>query len=134
MGTLTLDAKKYGRLLARTAPVIIESEDEYSRILGEIENLMDRGGRRTAEEDALLPLLVRLVEDYEEKAYPVRNAPPHEVLRYLMERRGLRQADLVPVFKSRGYVSDIVNGKRGIRLAQARKLAEFFKVSINLFL
>jgi HTH-type transcriptional regulator / antitoxin HigA len=51
-----------------------------------------------------------------------------------MEQRGLRQVDLVPIFGSSGYVSDVVNGRRGISKAHAKKLAAFFKVGADLFL
>jgi len=51
-----------------------------------------------------------------------------------MEQRGLKQADLVPVLGSRAQVSDLVNGKRGISKAQAKKLAEYFGVSAAIFL
>jgi HTH-type transcriptional regulator / antitoxin HigA len=60
--------------------------------------------------------------------------PPHEMVRYLMEQRGLRQADLAPVIGSRAQVSDLVNGRRGISKAQAKKLAQFFHVSAELFI
>lgn len=42
--------------------------------------------------------------------------------------------DLVPVFGSRGRVSEVINGKRAISKAQARALGEFFKVSPDLFI
>jgi HTH-type transcriptional regulator/antitoxin HigA len=51
-----------------------------------------------------------------------------------MEQRGLRQADLLPIFKSKGYASDVVNGKRAISKTHARRLAEHFRVSIDLFI
>jgi HTH-type transcriptional regulator/antitoxin HigA len=38
------------------------------------------------------------------------------------------------VIGSRSQVSDLVSGKRGISKAQAKKLAEFFHVSIELFI
>ena len=56
------------------------------------------------------------------------------MLAYLMEQRGLKQADLLPIFKSRGYVSDIIHAKHAISKAHAKQLAEFFKVSANLFI
>jgi HTH-type transcriptional regulator / antitoxin HigA len=59
---------------------------------------------------------------------------PHEMVRYLMEQRGLTQADLVPVPGSHAQASDLVNGKRGISKAQVKKLAEYFGVSPELFL
>jgi HTH-type transcriptional regulator / antitoxin HigA len=46
----------------------------------------------------------------------------------------LRQADHVPIFGSRGRVSEVVNGKRAIGKAQAKALGEFFKVSPELFI
>jgi HTH-type transcriptional regulator/antitoxin HigA len=100
----------------------------------QVEALMDKGEHRTAEEDAALDLMVRLVTAYEEEQYPIPHYTPRKMLVYLMEQRGLRQADLVPIFKSRGYVSDVVNGKRAIRKAHARQLAEYFKVSVDLFI
>jgi HTH-type transcriptional regulator/antitoxin HigA len=51
-----------------------------------------------------------------------------------MEQRGLKQADLVPIFRSRGYVSDVMNRKRAISKAHARQLAGFFQVSPSLFI
>ena len=41
---------------------------------------------------------------------------------------------VLPIFKSRGYVSDVINAKRAISKAHARQLAEFFKVSASLFI
>jgi HTH-type transcriptional regulator/antitoxin HigA len=134
MGTLTIDTKRYGRLLASTTPKVIETEKEYEGTLKKIEKLMDQGVHRTAEESVLLALLVSLVQSYEEKHYAISNPSPVELLRYLMAKRGLKQADLVPVFGSSGYVSDVVNGRRGISKAHARGLAEFFHVSADLFI
>jgi HTH-type transcriptional regulator/antitoxin HigA len=51
-----------------------------------------------------------------------------------MEQRSLKQADLLPIFKSRGYVSEVINGKRAISKAHTKQLAEFFKVSVNVFI
>jgi HTH-type transcriptional regulator/antitoxin HigA len=70
-------------------------------MLSEVEKLMDKGERRTVEEDAALSLMVRLIQDYEEKHHPLPDPSPTEMLAYLMEQRGLMQADLVPIFRSR---------------------------------
>jgi len=134
MATLTIDTKRYSRLLASTTPRVIETKKEYAGALQKIEELMDQGAHRTPEEGALLALLVSLVQSYEEKHYPIYNPSPVEMLRYLMEKLGLKQADLVPVFGSSGYVSDVVNGRRGISKAHARGLAEFFHVAVELFI
>jgi HTH-type transcriptional regulator/antitoxin HigA len=103
-------------------------------MLGEVESMMNKGARRTAEEDAALDLMVRLIKDYEEEHHPLTDPSPHEMLVYLMEQRGLKRADLLPIFKSRGYVSDVINAKRAISRVHAKQLAEFFNISVNVFI
>jgi len=133
--TVEIDAKRYGQLLAMARPARIRDEKENERILAEIERLIDKGeGKLTPEEDALFDLMVFLVEDFDSRTYPIPDAPPFEVLQFLMEQHGLKQADLVPILGSRGHVSDIVNGKRGISKHHAKQMGEFFHVSAEVFL
>ena len=134
MDTLVIDSKKYARVLARVLPRVITTGEEHERMLAEVEKLMDKGQHRTAEEDAALDLMVRLIKDYEEEHHPPPDPSPHEMLAYLMEQRSLKQADLLQIFKPRGYVSDVVNGKRAISKVHAKQLAEFFKVSASMFI
>ena len=134
MGALAIDNKKYARVLAKVLPRVIVTDEEHERLLAEVEKLMDKGEHRTAEEDTALDLMVRLIKDYEEEHHPLPDPSPREMLVYLMEQRSLKQADLLPIFKSRGYVSDIINSKRAISKTHARQLAEFFKVSVSLFI
>ena len=128
-----IDRQKYGKLLARTLPVIIETEAEYEHSLAEIEKLIDTKDR-SPEEDKLLDLMTALVENFEEKNYPIPDAPPHEVLRELMRSRGLKQRDLLDIFGSDGIASEVVNGKRNISRTHAKALAEYFHVPVDLFI
>ena len=138
MGTLTesIDVKRYGRLLARTVPRVIATEEESERALAIVESLMEKGERSlTPEEDALLDLLTNLIRDYEARAYPRREkSKPHEMVVFLLEQRGLAAKDLWRVIGSTGRVSEIVAGKRPISKDQAKKLAEFFHVGVGLFI
>src|ERR1700693_6244838 len=134
MGALVIDNKKYARVLAKVLPRVITTNGEHERMLAEVEKLMDKGERRTTEEDTAMELMVRLIKNYEEEHHALPNPSPREMLMYLMEQRGLKQADLLQIFKSRGYVSDVINGKRAISKAHARQLAEFFKVTADLFI
>ena len=128
-----IDRQKYGKLLARTLPAVIETETENEHFLTEIEKLIDKD-QRSAEEDKLLDLMTTLVEDFEEKNYPIPDAPPHEALRELMASRGLKQRDLLDIFGSDGIASEVVNGKRNISRAHAKSLAEYFHVPVDLFI
>ena len=129
-----MDPTKYRRLLSRVLPVVIETDEENERLLKEIERLMDKGeGNLSPEEDRLFDLMTKLVRDYERDRYPIPDVPPDRFLRYLIEQRGLKQADLIPIFGTSGRVSDVVKGKRSISKAQAKALGEFFNMSLLLF-
>jgi HTH-type transcriptional regulator/antitoxin HigA len=115
-----IDRRRYGRVLAKFQPEVIETAEQYERTLAAVEKLMDAGEKRTPEQTAVYLLLVKLVMDYEERA--------------IGEKRGLKQIDLVPIFKSRGYVSDILKAKRPIAARHAKALGKFFKISAEVFL
>lgn len=133
--TLTFDRIAYQNLLAEVAPQVIETEEEYDRALQITERLMFTKDR-TPEEKALFKLLVLLIEAYESEYYPrpFNDSIPHEVLQQLMKNKGIRQADLVGIIGTSGVVSEVVNGKRSISKAQAKALADYFKVSPSLFI
>jgi HTH-type transcriptional regulator/antitoxin HigA len=129
-----IDAARYRRLLSRTMPVVIETEKENERMLAVVQKLMDKGENLSPEEEKLLKLFVRLIEDFEQKYYHPKEAEPLEVLRHLMEARGVKQTHLWEIFGSKGIASEVLNGKRGISKTHARALADYFHVAADLFI
>lgn len=129
-----INSQKYGRLLSKALPTIIRTEEENERALLLVEKLFAKGDDLTFEENALLELLVKLISDFEEEHYPIRDATPKEVLVEIMAARGLKQKDLTEVFGSKSRASEAISGKREISKAQAKALAVFFKVSVELFI
>jgi len=130
-----IENKTYADLVVKVLPTAIQSENEYKIMLANIDELMSKGENKISpEEERLLETLAILVEAYEDKHYPMPEVAPNEILKYLMEERGLKQSDLLHVFGSSGIASEVVGGKRSISKAQAKKLAEFFKVSVELFI
>jgi HTH-type transcriptional regulator / antitoxin HigA len=70
-------ARNYAELLTTALPKPIETEAENERALEIVNRLMSKGEKKlTAEERWLLRMLVRLIEEFEEKAYPIDEAPP----------------------------------------------------------
>ncbi len=122
----------------RIVPKIIETKEEYEQFLAVVERLVFKKQADTPEESALFKLLVKLIKDYEEETYNLKEwskTSPHELLQHLMEARGMKQVDLVGVLSpSKGLVSSIVNGKRAISKAQAKKLGEIFNISASVFI
>lgn len=134
MSTLTtLDEKSYGQLLRRTLPHVIRTEQDCARLTEELIHL-DIRDALTLEEKELAELLTVLVNDYEQRRYPIDRATPRQVLKHLMEARKLTQKDLWKIFGSKGITSEVFHGKRDISKAQAKKLAQFFHVSAELFI
>ncbi|BBD61724.1 putative transcription regulator with HTH domain protein [Nostoc sp. HK-01] len=123
----------YSQLLVELQPKIITTEEEYDRTLETVEKLMAYKNR-TPEQTAILQLLVTLIEEFENKKYPIEPSSPHAMLKHLMEARGIKQSDLVGIIGSKGVISEVVNGNRAISKAQAKALGEFFHVSPALFI
>jgi|HubBroStandDraft_5_1064220.scaffolds.fasta_scaffold334601_1 HTH-type transcriptional regulator/antitoxin HigA len=134
MGIATLDPVAYGKLLAMEQPKPIKNEKEFERMVARLEELDFATRPLTPEETALRDVLGALVNVYEEAHHQLPEQPPCEMVKFLMEQRGLKQADLVPALGTRAQVSDVVTGRRGISKAQAKKLAEFFGMSVELFI
>ena len=128
----TVDMGKYGRLLAKALPRIIETEAENERMLAEVDKLMSR--KLSPEEGMLLDLMIRLIEDFEDKHYDFKANTPLQILKHFMDVRGVRPKDLWAIVGSKSQTSDILSGRRNISKTVARRLAEFFKVSPELFI
>ena len=134
--TATLDLKRYGRLLAKAKPLVIATTAEHERAIANVEALIEKGERNMSpEEDALLDLLTNLIRDYEQTIYPPHpKSAPHEMVEFLLEQRDLKPSALWPVIGSKSRVSEILSGKRSISKEQAKRLAEFFHVGVDLFI
>ena len=112
----------------------IRGEAEYERTVALMNRLLDVVGD---DEDhalsGLLDLVGELVEDYDVSHYAIEASEPREVLRYLIELRGLRQGDLADIV-AQSNLSAILAGKRRISARLAGKLARYFKVSPAVFI
>ena len=81
-----------------------------------------------------MKLLAVLLEEYEDRNIPLPAVKPDRMLRYLLAERGFRKSDLWPVLGSKSRVSEIIAGNRSISKSQAKKLAAFFRVPVELFI
>jgi HTH-type transcriptional regulator/antitoxin HigA len=134
MSTATLSERKYGAVLGRFLPAVIRTEAEYQRMLAAASELMGRDEDDLSEEEGrVLELLSILIEEYEDRVHPLPRGRPGKTLAHLLAEHRLKPSDLWGILpKSR--VSEILARKRSISKDQARKLAEFFRVPVDLFL
>lgn len=130
--TLTINPESYAKLLAKYKPKVIETEaenDDAIALVLELEHKSDR----SLEEEAILELLVTLIEKYEDENYPIPGGTPLQMLLHLMESNDIKQENLVGVIGSKEVVSEVVKGERSISKTQAKALAEFFCVDVGFF-
>lgn len=129
-----INPQRYSRLVAKARPAVIKTEAENNRLLAIVEQLMKKGDALTVEEGELLELLGRLIADFEEKRYPLKDPSALEMLHHLMEAREVTAADLRDVFGAKGVTAQVLRGERGLSRTHIKKLALFFNVAPELFL
>lgn len=130
---MTFNQEEYIRLFSEIVIKPIESEEDLDRYVKLVEPyFFDK--EKTPEELAIYKLLCLLIEEYEKEHYPDPEVAPLDLLLHLMEAGNLKQKDLVGILGSKGVVSEVINGKREISKAQAKKLGERFGISYKDFL
>ena len=123
----------YAKLLVQSLPKPIRAETEHTRLTALLLELDEREDL-SPEEEALAEVLTLLIEDYEEKTYPMPRVSPNESLKALMKDRGLKHKDIWPVLGNKGAATEILSGQRSISKSQAKRLAEFLHVPVDLFI
>ena len=112
----------------------ISSEAEFvaaEELLDEITDRMDSAN--DPRYVGLFRILAERVSAWEEEHVSIPDAPPHQVLKFLMEQHQLRQIDLKE-FVDQSTLSKILRGEREISKRLAKNLAARFSVPIELFL
>ena len=125
-------AVSYGDLLSEKQPEVVRSEEQNQRYIQWLEELTSQEVTSPAQ-DKLIALLALLVEEYEDRHYPVPEAGPLDIVRHLMESNNLRQKDLADVFGTESIVSDVLNGRRDLAKEHIRRLSKRFRVSPAIF-
>jgi len=105
----------------------IRTEKDYQKALKRIDKIFD-SEPGTLEGDEL-ELLVLIVEDYEDKNYPIDPPDPIEAIKFRMDQLGMNQADLATIIGHKSRASEILNKKRKLTLKMIRKLSKELNIS-----
>lgn len=112
---------------------VITSKTQYKEYSNALEELVFSGSkdRNTKDEIALLTLLI---EKWDAEHNTFDELDPVQLLHSLVEEHNMKGKDLVELLDiSKGYVSDILNYKKGLSKEVIRKLADRFKISQEAF-
>lgn len=111
----------------------IRSDEELDEAIQVINSLLDKDVLDPWEED-YLDILSDLVERYEEVVYPIEPVSDAEMLSYLIEVRGVNQADVARATGiAESTISEILAGKRKLTRSHIGKLAGYFHVEPGVF-
>jgi HTH-type transcriptional regulator/antitoxin HigA len=119
-------------MIRQGAPRLIHSDEELAKYTEELFKLTAKPRPSQAEEEAI-ELLTLLIERYEAERYPVPDADPIDVLRFLLEQNGLSQRDIATELGSESTVSLVLSGKRRLNRDHIARLSRRFHVSPAVF-
>jgi HTH-type transcriptional regulator / antitoxin HigA len=130
---MAMDMAEYRGLLEKFPPTPIHSRKQLQATETVIDGLLALQVR-TAAQDAYLELLSIAVSAWEDENVEVPRLSARELLKVLIEERGIRQKDLAAVFGSESIVSEVLSGKRQLNLHYITGLAEYFHISPAVFM
>lgn len=110
----------------------IKSEKDYMKALKRLEEIFD--AKLNTPEGDELEILGLLVDDYENKHYPIEAPDPIDAIKIRMEEMNLKQVDLIPEIGGKSRVSEILNRKRKLTVDMIRKLTTRLNLSSNLLI
>lgn len=109
----------------------IHTEADYEAALKAIAPLMELDPMPGTEEGDYLDVMATLIEQYENKHYPIEAPDPIEAIKFRMDQAGLTATDMKPVFGTTSRFYEVINGKRSLTLPMIIKLHQKFRIPAN---
>ncbi len=97
----------------------IRNEADYDAALEEIAIYFEREPKPGSVEADRFDVLSALIKAYEDEHWSIEAPHPLAAIRYVMEMRGYKQADLAKVLGSRSRASEVLNRRRHLTLEMA---------------
>jgi HTH-type transcriptional regulator/antitoxin HigA len=107
----------------------IKTEKDYERSLKRLELIFDANPNSTEGDEA--EILSMLIDNYENKYYPIESPDPIEAIKIRMEEMNLKQKDLVGVIGGKSRVSEILNKKKKLTVEMIRELEKILHISAS---
>lgn len=111
---------------------LIKTEKDYRDALSELETLFD-APMGTKESD-YADVLALLVDDYENKHYPIEAPDPIEAIKIRMEEMNLKQKDLAAYIGGKNRVSEVLNKRRKLTVEMIRNLTARLNLSPHILI
>jgi len=110
----------------------LKSEEQFQAAQAVLDELLVEG-ELTAGEEMYLDALSDLVASYEDAHYSIPPASDADMLRHLLEAKGVTQADLHRgTGLARSSISEVLAGRKPFSRQMIRTLANYFNVDVGL--
>jgi|SRR5579863_616977 len=129
MATLLANPAK---MIERGAPHLIRSEEQLEAYTKALFGLTGEANPTAAQVEAI-ELLTLLIERYEQEHFALPKSSPADVLRFLLDRHGLKQRDIARELGGESVVSEVLSGKRKLNTSHIEELSRRFHVSPAVF-
>ena len=113
---------------------LIKTESEHREALAEFNRLALSNPAPGEPEADRLEVLALLVENYEDKMFPIPVPDPIEAIKFRMDQLGLARKDLEQYLGGRSHVSEVLNHKRPLSAAMVRKLRDGLKIPADILI
>jgi len=107
----------------------IKTEKDYDKVLERLELIFDATPNSKEGDEA--EILSLLIDNYENKHYPIGPPDPIEAIKIRMEEMNLKQKDLVGVIGGKSRVSEILNKKKKLTVEMIRELERILHISAS---
>ena len=110
----------------------IKTVEDYQSALTRLDQIFDAEvGAADSDEADILALLI---DEYENRYYPIEAPDPIEAIKIRMEEMHLKQKDIASVLGGRNRASEILNRKRKLTIEMIRNLTERLNLSASLLI
>ena len=121
----------YLELVLKFPLTSLKSEEQFQDAQAVIDELLAKGKLRVGEE-MYLDALSDLVASYEDVHYPIEPASDADMLRHLMEAKGVTQAEIHrDTGLAKSSISEVLAGRKNFSRQMIHKLADYFKVDVS---
>ena len=110
----------------------IKTDTDYKQALERLEIIFD--AKKGSPEGDELEVLGILVDQYENKHFPIGLPDPIEAIKFRMEQMGYNQTDLANIVGLKSRASEILNKKRKLSLEMIRQLHEKLNIPTDVLI
>ncbi|MEO5648602.1 MAG: transcriptional regulator [Ginsengibacter sp.] len=112
----------------------VKTKKDYETALQRCYDLMQKNIKPNTSDADELEILSILIENYEQKHYPVPPPNPVDAIKYRLQQTGTDEKELNKILGGRSRKSEILSGKRKLSLNMIRELHDKLNIPAEILI